>query len=241
MISSTISLLSWQRLSFLSSLSTLGTNFVQIFCIFSSSRIIVRTVPTLTSNFALIVSIDTRRTYSLNLLFGQSTLVFWLPYCFHISSSLKDSLPSLDLLCHSKTDARLMQHGPKAVWSIQYVSVAFFPSLKHNFFDYRSSKVSSRSDCIFEIYWQWQSGFSRVYSNCCCNCSFEFEIIKIGQPSHKMYSNHIVNFQESTTILNAWYKMSGSSNLNSFRDRGQGAVQLVSCGVLPPGLVQDCT
>ena len=32
--------------------------------------------------------------------------------------------------------------------------------------------------------------------------------------------------------------MSGSSNLNSFCDRGQVAVQLVSCGVLPPGLVQ---
>ena len=35
--------------------------------------------------------------------------------------------------------------------------------------------------------------------------------------------------------------MSGSSNLNSFRDRGQVAVQLVSCWVLLPGLVQDCT
>ena len=35
--------------------------------------------------------------------------------------------------------------------------------------------------------------------------------------------------------------MSGSSNLNSFCDRGQVAVQLVSCGVLLPGLVQDCT
>ena len=30
--------------------------------------------------------------------------------------------------------------------------------------------------------------------------------------------------------------MSGSPNLNSFRDRGQVAVQLVSCWVLPPGL-----
>ena len=30
--------------------------------------------------------------------------------------------------------------------------------------------------------------------------------------------------------------MSGSSNLNSFRDRGQVAVQLVSCGVLLLGL-----
>ena len=29
--------------------------------------------------------------------------------------------------------------------------------------------------------------------------------------------------------------MSGSPNLNSFRDRGQVAVQLVSCWVLPPG------
>ena len=76
----------------------------------------------------------------------------------------------------------------KEVWSIPYVSVAFFPSLKQNFITYRSSKVS---DCIFEIHQLWQSGFSKVYSNCCCSCSFEPEIIKIGQ----MYSNNIVNFQ----------------------------------------------
>ena len=43
-----------------------------------------------------------------------------------------------------------MQDGRKAVWSIPYVSVAFFPSLKQNFIAYRSSKVSSRPDCIFE-------------------------------------------------------------------------------------------
>ena len=35
--------------------------------------------------------------------------------------------------------------------------------------------------------------------------------------------------------------MPGLSNLNSFRDRRQVAVQLASCGVLPPGLVQDCS
>ena len=35
--------------------------------------------------------------------------------------------------------------------------------------------------------------------------------------------------------------MSGSPNLNSFRDRRQVAVQLVSFWVLPAGLVQDCT
>ena len=31
-----------------------------------------------------------------------------------------------------------MQDGRKAVWSIPYVSVAFFPSLKQNFIAYRS-------------------------------------------------------------------------------------------------------
>ena len=122
----------------------------------------------------------------------------------HLSPSLTDSLPSLNLLCQSKTDARFMQAGRKAVWSIPYVSVAsFFPSLKQNFIAYRSSKVS---DCIFEIPQLWQSGFSKVYSKCCCSCSFEAEIIKIGQSSHKMYSNNMLNFQESTTILNAHTK-----------------------------------
>ena len=81
-----------------------------------------------------------------------------------------------------------------------------FPSLKQNFIAYRSSKVSSHPDCIFEIHQLWQSGFSRVYSNYCCSCSFEPEIIKISQSSHKMYSNNIVNFQKSTTILNACTK-----------------------------------
>ena len=123
-----------------------------------------------------------------------------LPY---LSSSLTDTLPSLNLLYHSKTDARFMQDGRKAVWSIPYVSVAFFPSLKQNFIAYHSSKVS---DCIFEIHQLWQTGFSRVYSNCYCSCSFEPEIIKIVQSSHKMYSNKILNFQESTTILNACKK-----------------------------------
>ena len=100
-----------------------------------------------------------------------------------------------------------MQNGRKAVWSIPYVSVAaFFPSLKHNFIAYGSSKLSSRPDLIFRIHQLWQSGFSRVYSNCCCSCLFEPEIIKIGQLSHKMYSNNIVHFQESTTVLNAWTK-----------------------------------
>ena len=133
--------------------------------------------------------------------------MYWLPYSSHTSHHLSQTpcLP-LNLLCHSKTHAWFMQDNPKAVWSIPYVSVAFFPSLKQNFIAYRSSKVSWRPDCIFEIHQLWQSGFSRVYSNCCCSCSFEREIIKISQSSHKMYSNNMVNSQESTTILNAHTK-----------------------------------
>ena len=80
-----------------------------------------------------------------------------------------------------------MQDAPKAVWSIPYVSVAYFPSLKHNLNAYRSSKVSSRPDCIYEIHQLWQSGFSRVCSNCWCICCFEPEILKIGQSSHKYW------------------------------------------------------
>ena len=120
--------------------------------------------------------------------------MYWLPYSSYTSHhpSRTPWLP-FNIVCHWKTHARFMQDGRKAVWSIPYVSVAsFFPSLKHNFIAYHSS---SRPDCIFEIHQLWQSGFSRVYSNSCCSCWFEPEIIKIGQSSHKMYSNYIVNFK----------------------------------------------
>ena len=48
-----------------------------------------------------------------------------------------------------------MQDAPKAVWSIPYISVVFFPSLEQNFIACHSSKVSSRPDRIFEIYQLW--------------------------------------------------------------------------------------
>ena len=70
----------------------------------------------------------------------------------HLSLSLTHSLPSLNLLYHSKTDARFMQDGRKAVWSIPYVSVLFFLSIKQNFIAYFSFKVSG---CIFEFYQLW--------------------------------------------------------------------------------------
>ena len=44
-----------------------------------------------------------------------------------------------------------MQGGRKAVWSIPYVSVAFFPSLEQDFIAYRSSKVSSSPDRILKF------------------------------------------------------------------------------------------
>ena len=149
--------------------------------------------------------------YNLNIV--TLTLTLWSINCGvltslllpHLSSSLTDSLPSLNLLCHSKTDGRFMQDGWKPVWSIPYVSVASFPSLKQYSIAYRSSKVS---DLIFEIHQHWQSGFSRVYCNSCCSCSFEPEIIKIGLSSHNMYSNNMLNSQESITILNACTKKS---------------------------------
>ena len=76
----------------------------------------------------------------------------------------------------------------------EFSSISFFYSVRLHFWN--SPAVTIR--------------FSRVYSNCCCSCSFEAEIIKFGQSSHKMYSNNIVNFQESTTILNACTKTSGN-------------------------------
>ena len=102
-----------------------------------------------------------------------------------------------------RPQARCLGHSSRS----RFHRMAFFPSLKQNFIAYRSSKMSN---CISEIHLLWQSGFSRVYSNCWCSCSFEAKIIKIGQSSHKMYSNNIVNFQESTTILNACTKKSGN-------------------------------
>ena len=45
-----------------------------------------------------------------------------------------------------------MQGDWKAVWSIPYVSEAYFPSFKQNFSAYHYSNMS---DCIFEIHQLW--------------------------------------------------------------------------------------
>ena len=141
---------------------------------FRASRIIVCTVPTLTSNCALI-SINSDGPYPWHSLFSQSTLVFWLLYSSHTSQhpSQTSCLPWI-----SDATQKLMLDSWKQSEALHTFLWHFFLSLKQKFIAYRSSKVSSRSDCIFEIHQLWQSGFSRVYSNCCCSCSFEREIIK---------------------------------------------------------------
>ena len=129
--------------------------------------------------------------------------MFWFSYSSHTSyqPSQTTCLPWISYASQNWCSIH-------ARWSIPYVSVTFFPSLKQNFIAYRSSKVSSRPYCIFEIHQLWQSGFSRVYSNCCCSCSFKTEIMKFCQSSHRMYINNILNFQESSPILNACAKKS---------------------------------
>ena len=80
-----------------------------------------------------------------------------------------------------------MQDGRKAVWSISLCFCSIFSKFK----------VSSRPDCIFEIYQLWQS----------VGCiPIEAESLKIGQSSHKLYSNNTLNFKESTTMLNSCTK-----------------------------------
>ena len=134
--------------------------------------------------------------------------MYWLPYSSHTSHhpSQTTCLPWTSYVTQKLMLDLCKMVGRKAVWSIPYVSVTFFPSLKQNSIAYRSSKVSSRPDCIFEIHQLWQSGFSRLSSNSCSSCLFEPEILKISQSSHTMYSNNVLNFQESTTILNAYTK-----------------------------------
>ena len=84
----------------------------------------------------------------------------------HRLSVFLDSLMPLKNWCsiHARWSKSSLKH------SIGFSRI--FRSLKQNFIVYRSFKLSSRPDCIFEIHLLWQSGFSRVYSNSCCSCSF---------------------------------------------------------------------
>ena len=137
--------------------------------------------------------------------------MYWLPYSSH-TSHRPSQTPCLPWLSYATQklmldSCKMVEKQSEAFHTFLWHFSKFKTSLKQNFITYRSSKVS---DCIFEIHQPWKSGFSRMYSNCCCSCSFEAEIIKIGQSSHKMYCNKILNCQESTTILNTSTKKSGN-------------------------------
>ena len=145
--------------------------------------------------------------------------MYWLPYSSHTSHHPSQTLclPWISYAIPKMMfdSCKMLQKQSEAFHTFLW---HFFPSLKHNFIAYRSSKVSLRPDCIFEIPQLWQSGFSRVQSNCYCSCSFEPEIIKISQSSHKMYRNNIMNFEESTTILNACTKKKSGNLLKAPRN-----------------------
>ena len=134
--------------------------------------------------------------------------MYWLPYSSHTSHHPSQT-PCLPWISYATQklmldSCKMVEKQSEAFHTFLW---HFFQRLKQNFIAYRSSKVS---DCIFEIHQLWQSGFSRVYSNSCCSYWFEREIIKIGQSSHKMFRNNILNFQVSTTVLNACTKKSGN-------------------------------
>ena len=121
--------------------------------------------------------------------------MYWLPYSSHTSHHPSQT-PYLPWISYATQklmldSCKMVEKQSEAFHTFLW---HFFPSLKRNFIAYRSSKVS---DCIIEIHQLWQSG---------CSCWFEPEIIKIGQSSYKMYSNNILKFQVSMTILNACTK-----------------------------------
>ena len=131
--------------------------------------------------------------------------MYWLPYSSHTSHN-PSRTPCLSWISYATQ--KLMHDSCKMVLK---QSKTFHTFLWHFF------KFKTEFYCISFFFtsklqfWKSpavQSGFSRVYSNCYVSCLFEPEIIKIGQSSHKVYSNNILNIQESTTILNAGTKKS---------------------------------
>ena len=119
LISLTISLLSWQRLSFWSSCANLPhLQFLINNCVYNAHTGIKLCTYCLYRHTTVLI----HEIFIWPINSGVLTSLL-LP---QLSSSLTDALPSLNLLCQSKTDARFMQDAPKADWSIPYVSVAFF-------------------------------------------------------------------------------------------------------------------
>ena len=87
-------------------------------------------------------------------------------------------------------------------------------------------------------FWNSPAVTIRLYSNFCCSCSFELEIIKTGQSSQKIYCNNILNFQESTTIWNACTKYSGNllkaQRICIKKDLPLNNLQVLTCHITKP-------
>ena len=94
----------------------------------------------------------------------------------------------------------------------------------------RISLTLSRHSSLSFIALGRSSGQHPVSSHSC------WMYVRAGRPA---FARPYVGVHKSTSLMSSslLLQQSGSSNLNSFHDRGQVAVQLVSCGVLPPGLV----
>ena len=129
--------------------------------------------------------------------------MYWLPYSSHTSQhpSQTPCLPWISILLknwcsiHARWSESILKH------SIRFCGT--FPNLKKILLHIELPHVQI-------AFLKFTSKFIRVYSSYWCSCSFEAEIIKIGPSSLKMYSNNILNFQESTSIVNACAKKSGN-------------------------------
>ena len=115
---------------------------------------------------------------------------------------------------HSNPNPNLLANQ---LWCIDFLTPPTPLIIPHSLPAFLESLMPLKNWCSIHARWSksslnqlWQSYFSWVYSYSCCSCAFEAEIIKIGQSSHKLYSNNRLNFQESTTILNAYTKKSGN-------------------------------
>ena len=102
------------------------------------------------------------------------------------------------------------------LWCIDFLTPPIPLIIPHRLPAFLESVLPLNNWCSIHARWL-KSGLKHcirfcgiIFSNCCCSSSFEPEIIKMSQSSHKMYSNKILNFQVSTTILNVCTKKSGN-------------------------------
>ena len=122
-------------------------------------------------------------------LFAQSTLVYWLPYSSHTSHHPSQT-PCLPWISYATQ--KLMLDSCKMV---KKQSEAFHTFLWH-FFQVMNRillhivllKCPHTQIAFLKFTSCDNQGFSRVYSNCCCSCSFEPEIVNIGH--QKWYLIH---------------------------------------------------